>query len=266
MSSDGAAGQETSGDRAADEADDDPASGPPSLQLHRPGAGAGTTTLFVVRHGVTSWGEHGRFAGLQDVALSDRGIAQAHAVAGRLAADRVTAVISSPLQRCRVTAEIIADAVGSGAPDSSATDSNSTDSNAAGSMVVETDDGLLDGRLGAWSGFTATEIARQWPAEFEGWRSDPQAAPPGGESFAQVRDRAADATERILGDHHGGTVVLVTHAATAKMLLIHALEAPLEVAYKIRVDTCSISMITVDRDGATMVCSINDTGHLAGRP
>jgi probable phosphoglycerate mutase len=227
---------------------DDPAAGPPSLQLHRPGAGPGTTTLLVVRHGVTTWGEHGRFAGREDVALTERGVAQARAVAARLAGDGVTAVVSSTLQRCRRTAEIIAAATGSAA------------------VAVTTDDGLLDGRLGEWSGFTAAEIARKWPAEFEAWRSDPQAAPPGGESFAQVRDRGRGTVQRVLAAHRGGTVVLVTHAATTKMLLVEALAAPLDVAYKIRVDTCSISMITVDRDGATMVCSINDTGHLRGRP
>lgn len=223
---------------------DDPASGPPSLQLGRPGAGAGTTTLLVIRHGLTTWGEHGRFAGLEDVPLTERGTAQARAVAARLAGDGLDAVISSPLQRCRRTAEIISAA-------------------AALDPAIEIDDGLIDGRLGAWSGFTAAEIAERWPAEFESWRSDPHAAPPGGESFADVRDRAEGAVHRILSGHAGGTVAVVTHAATAKMLVVDALAAPLDVAYKIRIDTCSISLISYDPAGRAMVCSVNDTGHLA---
>lgn len=223
----------------------DPAAGPPSLQLNRPGSEAGATTVLVIRHGVSTWGEHGRFAGREDVALADRGVAQAQALAARLAGDGITSVISSPLQRCLRTAEIIAAA---------------TDLGDVGPVV---DDGLLDGKLGEWSGYTAAEIARKWPAEFEIWRSDPRSAPPGGESFEAVRQRAGGAMQRILRAHRGQKVALVTHAATAKMLVVEALQAPLEVAYKIRIDTCSISLLTIDPDGAAMVCSINDTGHLA---
>jgi len=222
----------------------DPAAGPPSVQSLPPGARPGSTTLLVVRHGQTTWGAQSRFAGRQDVPLTDRGLAEAAAVAARLAPFNVTAVVTSPLRRCRDTAEIIAGATGLPAE------------------AVECDDDLLDGTLGEWSGFTAAEIAGKWPTEFEAWRSDPDASPPGGESFSVIRGRVRQAVRRVLDEHHGEVVALVTHAAAAKMLVVAALGVSSAVAYRTRIDNCSISMITVDPDGSTMVCSLNDTGHL----
>ncbi len=222
----------------------DPAAGPPSVQSLPSGARPGTTTLLVVRHGQTTWGAESRFAGREDVPLTDQGLAEARAVAKRLAPFSVTAVVTSPLRRCRVTADIIAEATG------------------LPSAAVSCDDDLVDGALGEWSGFTAVQIAGKWPSEFEAWRSDPDASPPGGESFSVIRDRARQAVRRVLDTRRGEVVVLVTHAATAKMLVVAALGVPSAVAYRTRIDTCSISMITVDPDGSTLVCSVNDTGHL----
>lgn len=222
----------------------DPAAGPPSVQSLPPGARPGSTTLLVVRHGQTTWGAESRFAGREDVPLTDQGLAEARAVAKRLAPFSVTAVVTSPLRRCRVTADIIAEATG------------------LPSAAVSCDDDLVDGALGEWSGFTAVQIAGKWPSEFEAWRSDPDASPPGGESFSVIRDRARQAVRRVLDTRRGEVVVLVTHAATAKMLVVAALGVPSAVAYRTRIDTCSISMITVDPDGSTLVCSVNDTGHL----
>lgn len=230
---------------AADSRRVDPAAGPPSVQALPPGARPGSTTLLVVRHGQTAWGAENRFAGREDVPLAEEGVAEAEAVAARLSLLNVSAVVTSPLQRCRRTAEIIAEATGL----------------AAGTVVD--DDDLLDGTLGEWTGFTAAEIAEKWPSEFEAWRSDPDAAPPGGESFSVIRGRVRAAVRRTLDRHRGGVVVLVTHAATAKMLVVAALGVPSAIAYRTRIDNCSVSMITVDVDGGTMVCSINDTGHLA---
>lgn len=229
---------------AADSGHVDPAAGPPSVQALPAAARPGSTTLLVVRHGQSTWGAQNRFAGLEDVPLTDQGVAEAGALAERLAELGVTAVISSPLSRCRRTAEIIAKAT------------------CLPAGAVGDDDDLLDGALGEWTGYTTAEIAEKWPTEFEAWRCDPDAAPPGGESFTDIRDRVRMAIRRALDSHRGTVVVLVTHAAAVKMLVVAALGVPSAVAYRTRVDNCSVSMLTVDVDGSTMVCSVNDTGHL----
>ena len=50
------------------------------------------------------------------------------------------------------------------------------------------------------------------------------------------------------------------------MILATALNVDSEVAYRMRVDTASLSGFTVEADGAVMVWAINETGHLLGDP
>ncbi len=212
----------------------------PAAALPHPRDGE-PTRFVIVRHGETTWGAQARFAGRKDVSLTPRGRRQAAAVAGRIRIMAPVAVLASPLQRCRNTAQAIAAEVG--AP-------------------VVIDDRLIDGMLGEWTGFRAAEIEDQWPHEFAQWRSDPDAAPPGGESFNAIRQRVRPLMTDTLTAYRGHTVVLVTHAAPSKMILATALNVDSEVAYRMRVDTASLSGFTVEADGAVMVWAINETGHL----
>jgi probable phosphoglycerate mutase len=164
-------------------------------------------------------------------------------VAARIARLSPAVVLTSPLQRCRNTAQAIAAEVG--AP-------------------VLVDDRLIDGLLGDWTGFRANEIEERWPREFAAWRSDPDAQPPGGESFSEIRQRVRPLMTDALTTYRGHTVVLVTHAAPSKMILATALDVDSAVAYRVRVDTASLSGFTVEADGAVMVWAINETGHLIG--
>jgi probable phosphoglycerate mutase len=214
----------------------------PAAALPHPRDGE-PTRFVIVRHGETTWGAQARFAGRKDVSLTPRGRRQAAAVAGRIRIMAPVAVLTSPLQRCRNTAQAIAAEVG--AP-------------------VVVDDRLIDGTIGEWTGFRAAEIEDQWPQEFAQWRSDPDAAPPGGESFNTIRQRVRPLMTDTLAAYRGHTVVLVTHAAPSKMILATALSVDSEVAYRIRVDTASLSGFTVEADGTVMVWAINETGHLVG--
>ena len=65
-----------------------------------------------------------------------------------------------------------------------------------------------------------------------------------------------------LAAYRGHAVVLVTHAATAKMIMAIALNVPSTVAYRIRMDTASLSGFTVAADGNVVVWGVNETGHL----
>jgi len=214
----------------------------PAAALPHPRDGE-PTRFLVVRHGETTWGAEARFAGRNDVSLTSRGRRQASAVAGRIARLAPAVVLTSPLQRCRNTAQAIAAEVGA---------------------QVLVDERLIDGLLGDWTGFRANEIEERWPQEFAAWRSDPDAQPPGGESFTQIRQRVRPLMTDVLTTYRGHTVVLVTHAAPSKMILATALDVDSAVAYRVRVDTASLSGFTVEADGAVMVWAINETGHLIG--
>ena len=225
-------------DAAADTAPtvQDPAAALPFLRT-------GATTFLLVRHGETTWGADARFAGREDVPLTARGARQAEAVAARIRPLAPSIVLTSPLQRCRTTAEAIA---------------------AAARVRVVVEERLNDGLLGEWTGFRAAEIAERWPAEFAAWCSDPDAEPPGGESFTDIRERVRPVLNGTVQSFRGHTVVLVTHAATSKMILATALNVESTIGYRVRVDTGSLTGFTVEPDGTVLVWVVNDTGHLTG--
>lgn len=218
----------------------DPAAAPPPRDGH-------PTRFLVVRHGQSTFGAQGRFTGREDVPLTDAGRAQAAAVARRIAPAGPVVVLTSPLLRCRDTAMAVA--------------------GPAGLPVLE-DGRLIDERLGVWTGLRVAEIEAGWPAEFARWRRDPAAAPPDGESFVQVRDRVRPVLTEALHRYRGHTLVLVTHAAVAKMILTTALQVDPAVAYRLRVDTGSLSAFDIDGldglDGGDgiVVRAVNETAHL----
>ena len=67
-----------------------------------------TTRLYMVRHGATQLSAEDRFAGAVNVELSEEGKFQAGRLAERLADDSITAVYCSPLTRTVQTATILA--------------------------------------------------------------------------------------------------------------------------------------------------------------
>ncbi len=205
--------------------------------------------MLIVRHGETTWGAAGRYAGQVDVPLTDLGRRQSRQVARRLAPLAADVVLTSPLDRCRATAEAIA---------------ASASARRGPRCEVRVDERLTDQSLGEWTGRSETEIAGRWPADFRRWRDDVHAAPPAGESLADLRVRCVAATEQAVDGHRGKSIVVVSHAAPIRALLTWALGTPVDVAYRLRVDNASVSGVLVDPQGATTVWTINETGHLLG--
>lgn len=70
--------------------------------------GMHTTTIALIRHGETPWNAEFRIQGRTDIALNERGLEQAVAVAQALQDREWHHVLTSPLQRAATTAELIA--------------------------------------------------------------------------------------------------------------------------------------------------------------
>ncbi|WP_188187169.1 bifunctional RNase H/acid phosphatase [Nonomuraea sp. SYSU D8015] len=201
------------------------------------------TSLLLLRHGETELSIERRFSGLGDAELTPNGRAQAAAAAERLSREpyQLDVIVTSPLKRARQTAAAVAERTG---------------------LDVEVDDDLREADFGAWEGHTFTEVQRKWPAELAAWLADPEAAPPGGESFATTARRVQAAGERLVERYEGKTVLAVSHVTPIKMLLRLALMAPLESLYRMHLDLACLSMIEYYADGPSVVKSFNDTSHL----
>ncbi|WP_373896331.1 histidine phosphatase family protein [Virgibacillus sp. CBA3643] len=67
------------------------------------------TTICLIRHGETDWNATGRLQGATDIPLNDTGIRQAEECAAFLRPADYDVLITSPLKRAKLTAEIIND-------------------------------------------------------------------------------------------------------------------------------------------------------------
>jgi probable phosphoglycerate mutase len=201
------------------------------------------TTVLLVRHGNTATTGivlPGRAPGLH---LSDRGVAQAEAVATRIAElDRKpVALYVSPLERARETAAPIATAL---------------------RLRPHVDRGLLECDFGAWTGKRLSLLAKK-----PEWRAV-QHAPstfrfPEGESFTEMQLRIWTALERLAAKHRNKTIVVVSHADPIKAAVTYAQGVPLDLFQRTVISTCSISAIGFT-NSTPVVLTVNNTGTLKG--
>jgi ribonuclease H / adenosylcobalamin/alpha-ribazole phosphatase len=206
------------------------------------GARGTPTRLLLLRHGQTELSVQRRYSGRGNPALNDVGRQQARSAARYLAArGGIAAVISSPLQRAYDTAATAAKALG---------------------LDVTVDDDLIETDFGAWEGLTFAEAAEHDPELHRRWLRDTSATPPGGESFDEVMVRVLRARDRIIAEHQGATVLVVSHVTPIKMLLRLALDAGPGILYRLHLDLASLSIGEFYSDGASSVRLVNQTGYL----
>ena len=211
------------------------------------------TTLLVVRHGATDFSLQRRFSGAggADMPLAAVGHLQAAAVAAELVArGGADAVVCSPLLRTRETAAHIAAAL----------------AEASGTLSVEVEvvEGLRECAFGEWDGLTFAEVRESFPTLLEAWVGSTDVAPPGGESFAEVRDRVDVARRALLDTYAGRRVVVVSHVTPLKVLAGLALDAPLASLYRMELAPCSLTTMAWWADGNASLRGWAESGHLRG--
>jgi broad specificity phosphatase PhoE len=188
-----------------------------------------------VRHGVTPHTTGKRFSGGLGGAnpgLSDEGRSQARMTAQWLEplAERIAAVVASPVRRTQETAQVLAETFG---------------------VPVESEAGVAEAEFGHWDGLTFAEVAERHADELERWRTSLDVAPQGGESFRDVERRVVAALGRLRERYAGRTVVVVSHVTPIKTMVATALGAPLESLFRMELAPASVSVVSFypDPDG-----------------
>jgi probable phosphoglycerate mutase len=218
---------------------------PPRVMIGWADLGPPTYTVMA-RHGATALSLEKRFSGLGgiDAPLADLGRAQAQALAGELVArGDIDRIISSPLLRTRQTAEIIARPLG---------------------QDVEIVEGFAECAFGEWDGHTFSEVRERWPRELEEWLASTQVAPPGGESFEECQRRVLKAREIVIERYPGERVLVVAHVTPIKVMVAHAVGAPLDSLYRMELPPCSLSSLAWFPDGNASMFSFAEASHLRG--
>jgi probable phosphomutase (TIGR03848 family) len=203
------------------------------------------STVLLVRHGLTALTGPVLAGRSPGVHLDDRGRTQAASLARRIAALSVAAVVSSPLERCVETADLIA-----------AGQETSPDRH--------TDERLIECSYGDWTGKSLKDLARDplWKLV----QSQPSAVRfPDGESLAEVAARAVSAV-RDWDARLGTDAVWVacSHGDVIKAVLADALGLHLDQFQRIVVDPCSTSIVRYTATRPYVLRANDIGGDLAG--
>jgi broad specificity phosphatase PhoE len=200
------------------------------------------TKIILIRHGHVEGIKPERFRGREPLQLTARGVAEAAALAQRVAARwRPSQIYTSPMGRCIATAAAIAQATGT--PSKTCEDLNDID-------------------YGAWQFKTFAQAKAQDAALFAAWFANPPLVRfPNGESLQDLAARTANALRIVLARHPNETIVLVGHDSVNRALLLELLELPLSAYWRLAQEPCCINEIDVN-EAAVRVRSINETQHL----
>lgn len=206
------------------------------------GATGRPTRLLLLRHGQTELSVQRRYSGRGNPPLTAVGREQATRAAKMLAAKGdIAAVVTSPLDRARETAEAAGAALG---------------------VEVRVVDGLTETDFGEWEGLTFREAAERDPELHARWLGDPSLRAPGGESFAEVRERVEAVRRDLLARYPGANIVAVSHVTPIKTLLQLALGVGPSLLYRLHLDLASLSVAEFYPDGGSSVRLVNDTSYL----
>ena len=203
------------------------------------------TEVVLIRHGETDMNRELRFQGQIDVALNATGHEQARRLAARMAGEPADAIYASDLLRARQTAEPVGMQLG---------------------LPPLPDAGLREQSFGLVDGLRVEEIQQRHPGAWEGWqRFEEDFGMPEGETTRQFHARVIDALYRIVANHPGQTLVVVTHGGVLDMIYRTARSLGLSGPRQSDIPNCGLNRVRV-RDTGIDVLSWADTRHLADLP
>ena len=200
------------------------------------------TKILLTRHGHVEGIKPERFRGREPLELTERGRAEAQAVARRIADTwQPSKIYCSPLGRCVATALAIGNAC---------------------ELDAEVCDDLNDIDYGSWQFKTFEAAKSENPKLFAAWFATPHLIRfPNGEALQDLVARTANVLRLVLDRHPDETIVLVGHDSVNRALLLELLDQPLSAYWRVEQKPCCLNEIDVV-DGKICVQRINETRHL----
>jgi alpha-ribazole phosphatase/probable phosphoglycerate mutase len=181
--------------------------------------------LLMVRHGEIPSNTKKIYAGRSTERLTDKGVDQVEETTEKLKEYRIHALYSSPIQRAVQTAEIIGEKL---------------------RKDVVTEDAFRELELGPWEGMYEKDIARLYREEWNIWNSRPaELKLPGRETLDELLLRVLEGIRNIK-DGSGDTIVIVTHVAIIRVLLLWHAKKSLNLYKTIHVPNAGIFELKID--------------------
>ena len=182
--------------------------------------------LILVRHGEIPSNVNKIYAGRSPEGLTNKGVIQAKTVAAELKKYKIDAIYSSPIQRAVQTAQIISQAI---------------------DVKMYIDDSFREMELGLWEGMSEADIPEQYPDEWRIWNTSPhelQLAKR--ETLEELLDRVLAGIRDIYNNLFGGNVIVVTHVAIIRVLLLWHAEKGLELYKSVHVPNAKIFNLKIN--------------------
>jgi len=204
------------------------------------------TTILLVRHGQNDWvGKHKLAGWTPGVYLNKHGRKQAKSVGKRFVETntKIDAIYASPLERTMETAELIAKPL---------------------NLPITQCPGIGEVEYGDWTGAEIAKLAKlpEWSV-VQYYPSNTQF--PQGESLYGMQARGVQQVNKLVAQHPGQTILLVSHADVIKSIIAHYLGVHLDLFQRIVVSPASITTI-VFTFMRPMVYTVNDVSHLPPDP
>ena len=182
--------------------------------------------LLLVRHGETVSNIKKVYAGKSSESLTRRGEIQAKKVAKKLKSYEVHAVYSSPVQRAIQTAKIIGEVIGV-------------------DFIIEKAFQEMD--LGHWEGLSEKNIIKLYPKKWQIWlRSPAELKLPDRETLKELLHRVLIGVQRIYQSSGNKNIVVVTHVAVIRTLLLWHAKKDLNLYKTIHVPNAKVFNIKIN--------------------
>ncbi|RFU83910.1 histidine phosphatase family protein [Streptomyces triticagri] len=194
--------------------------------------------VFLVRHAQSVWHDENRYAGATDIDLTPYGHGQADRLADWAGHAGLTAVRSSPMRRCRATAE---------------------QSAARAGLPLGLDPRLRELDFGVAEGLTRTEMRRRMPKDLDAFEDDPVGHHfPGGEDPLEAGRRYLDFLDELRTEHPDGRVLVVAHSTAIRLTLCRLLGLPLRDYRRLfpYLANCALNELVL-RDGVPALLALN---------
>ncbi|MEB3308910.1 MAG: histidine phosphatase family protein [Snowella sp.] len=210
------------------------------------------TRVIIVRHGQSSYNAQKRIQGRSNESvLTEKGQADAQIVGETLKDLGISTIFCSPLQRAKVTADIIQSCFSS--PPS----------------LIPSDD-LLEVDLPLWENWYKTDVKEKFPEDYQCWHKRPQdfkmILADGRELYPvlSLYQQAKTFWEKLLKEYDGKTVLIVAHNGINRCLIMSAIGVPPENYHRIQQSNCNINILNFSGNLGEPVQleSLNQTSHL----
>ena len=202
-----------------------------------------TLNLYLLRHGETEFSKTGGFCGFIDAELSPEGQLMGQQFAEAHKSIDWKGIYSSSLSRAVKTATPLSQLLG---------------------IPIEKRDALKEINYGKWEGLTHDFVKKEYQSDYEKWVAEPGwNSPTGGETAFQIAERAMNVVSEILDKHKSGSVLLVSHKATIRIILCSLLGIELG-RYRDRVNalTGSLALVKMGEHGP-MLEFLNDRSYMS---